>query len=165
MSVGDSVRKAVEGITTRMAANWDSVRDLVEAPAGVDLQSLIGGAERLKYEAAEDFGGERLLPRLYVIVEGSVEIDDFLTPARDLSVPLLLRLVHREHGAETVEDYSWGYAEILRRLLNEHGEEWANDKIWRIVLEDLAVDAHGDDRYRRQVELRATVKVRTDRTL
>ena len=157
----------MRALTGRLQTYLPTWLGTVSTAQGVRLDAPVDYTT-VRREVAAEFGGaqQARLPRVFVCVEGSVGGPDgeWVTPQRDLPVPLLVRLVFREarrHGA--IEAIADAYAEALERCLDARAVDAATG-VWWWGFEDSLVGPHGSDPWRRQVDIRGLLKVRTTRS-
>lgn len=166
MTVGRHYGPAVRALAARLQTYLPSYLASVATAQAVRLDLPVDYTTARR-ESAVAFGGAQQgrLPKVFVAVEGSVRPEEWVTPQRDLVVPLLVRLVYREARRQgEIERIGDAYAEALERCLDVYAVDWPTTGVWWWGFEDSIVQPHGSDPWRRQVDVRGTIKVRTSRS-
>lgn len=165
MSGGDHWGPAVRGVAARIEAELPALIQTAATDQGVVNVEPIRAFKRVRREAEAAFVGAAgtALPLVFILIEGSVERERWITPQVDHVAPLLVRLIYYEANTERVDSLGEVYDEALERCLDAHVVDAAT-KIWWFEFEDTVIDQHGADVHRRQVDARGMFKVRTNRS-
>lgn len=165
MSVGTHYGPALRGVATRFEAALPALVTAVDTAQGVRLRKPVDYT-RVRREADASVPGAQhaRLPRVFIVFEGSVEGERWITPQVDYPVPLLVRLVFREAQRKgMIEDIADAYAEAIERCVDTIAID-EDTGVWWYEFEDTTIEQHGEDPWRRQVDIRGEFKVRTSRS-
>jgi hypothetical protein len=151
------IQEALDGLSSQLQTEIPTQLNTIEAATSLTLP------DPTRYLVTQDDVNPQSLGVIYIQVEGETLDDDWLTPQTDVAIPLLVSLVDHsgDDTATTVDKRARYYARAIANALNVVGGSVAG--VWLLNRIRTSTEKFGADRYRRRIDVRAEMHLRTTR--
>tara|TARA_Y100000310_G_scaffold314395_1_gene363704 strand:- start:431 stop:910 length:480 start_codon:yes stop_codon:yes gene_type:complete len=157
MSAERHIQEALDGLSTQLQTSIPAQLNTIETATSLTLP------DPLEYLVTQDDVDPQTLGVVYIQVEGGTEDDDWITPQTDVHIPLLVSLVAHtgNDNAVTADKLARYYARAIANAINATATDVSG--VWYVNRIRTETGPFGADRYRRRVDVRAEMHLRTTR--